>query len=81
MDFSIITDFTSGLPGAEYVPTVLTGIGGVIAALAVISPLTRSDLDNKALKILRKVVSFGGLLVGHKESKRPSNSIRDHRKP
>lgn len=50
----------------DYAHVALDVVGGLITILVVISPLTRSDLDNKALKVLRKVVELGGKLVGHK---------------
>jgi hypothetical protein len=52
-------------------------LGAAIAGLAVVSPLTKSNLDNKVLDVLRWVVMFGGKVVGHRE--RPASSIRDHR--
>lgn len=74
-------DFSSLVPGfvTDYGPDVLKYTGALIAALAVLSPLTKSNLDNKALDILRWVVMFGGKVVGHKD--RPTNSVRDHRTP
>jgi len=50
----------------KYGPVALEVIGGLIVILAVISPLTRSDIDNKILAALRKVVALGGKLMGHK---------------
>ena len=64
-------DFLSAVPHAA---DVMTGIGLLISALAFVSPLTRSDIDNKVLDFLRKVVAFGGAVVGHKE-----RDVRDHR--
>lgn len=72
-------DFSNYVPGfvSDYGPDVLMYLGAAIAGLAVVSPLTKSNLDNKALDILRWIVAFGGKVVGHKE--RPANSVRDHR--
>jgi hypothetical protein len=50
----------------EYGQYALTALGGVIVILAVVAPLTKSDIDNRALDFLRKVVELGGKLVGHK---------------
>jgi hypothetical protein len=67
-------DFLNAIPHAT---TVMTGIGLLISVLAFVSPLTRSDIDNKVLDFLRKVVALGGSVVGHKD--RPADSVRDHR--
>jgi hypothetical protein len=48
----------------SHVPTALAVLGAVIALLAVISPLTKSDIDNRALDQLRKVADFLGRLIG-----------------
>lgn len=69
-------DFSNLIPSVvtDHAPNVLMYLGAVIAGLAVVSPLTKSNLDNKALDILRWVVMFGGKVVGHKE-----RDVRDHR--
>jgi hypothetical protein len=67
-------DFLSTIPHAA---DVMTGIGLLISVLTVVSPLTRSDIDNKVLDFLRKIVAIGGTVVGHKD--RPAGSVRDHR--
>ena len=67
-------DFLNAVP---HVADIMTGLGLLISALTVVSPLTKSNIDNKALDILRWVVMFGGKVVGHKE--RPAGSVRDHR--
>lgn len=55
----------------EFAPTALAILGAVIGLLAVIAPLTKSDLDNKALDALRKVADFVGRLVGANVVKAP----------
>jgi hypothetical protein len=72
-------DLSNYIPGfvTDHGPNVLMYLGAAIAGLAVVSPLTKSNVDNKVLDVLRWVVAFGGKVVGHKE--RPASSIRDHR--
>jgi hypothetical protein len=48
----------------EYAPHALAVLGALITALAVIAPLTKSDLDNRALAALRKVADLLGRLLG-----------------
>lgn len=50
----------------EYGQYALTALGGVIVILAVVAPLTKSDVDNRALEFLRKVAAVGAKLIGHK---------------
>ncbi len=45
-------------------PVALAILGAVIGVLAVVAPLTKSDIDNKALTALRAVADFVGRLIG-----------------
>jgi hypothetical protein len=48
----------------DLLPVVLVVLGSLIAALAAISPLTKSDVDNRLLDVLRSVADFIGRLIG-----------------
>jgi hypothetical protein len=48
----------------DYAPAALAILGGLITILAVIAPLTKSDLDNRALAGLRKIADMLGRLLG-----------------
>lgn len=50
----------------SYAPTALALLGAVIGVLAVVAPLTRSDIDNRALDALRKLADMVGKVVGAK---------------
>ncbi len=41
----------------EYIPLVLTYLGGVVAALAIIAPVTPVTWDDKLLAALQKVLT------------------------
>ncbi len=48
----------------QYLPVTLQVLGAVIALLVVVSPLTRSNLDNRLLDVLRKLANVLSRLVG-----------------
>lgn len=48
----------------EYAPVALVVLGALIAVLTVVSPLTKSDVDNRLLDVLRKVADFVGRMIG-----------------
>lgn len=48
----------------QYAPVALVVLGALITVLAVVSPLTKSDIDNRMLDVLRKVADFVGRLIG-----------------
>lgn len=48
----------------EMLPVALTILGALVTVLAVIAPLTKSDLDNRALDVLRKLVDALARLMG-----------------
>lgn len=48
----------------EYAPTALALLGALIGLLAVVAPLTKSNVDNRALELLRKLADLVGKLVG-----------------
>lgn len=50
----------------DLVPVVLTVLGGLIVALAAVAPLTKSEVDNKILAGLRKLVAVLSGFIGHK---------------
>jgi hypothetical protein len=56
----------------EYAPTALALLGALIGLLAVVAPLTKSSLDNRALEALRKVADFVGKLVGARAPAAPA---------
>lgn len=41
----------------EYLPLVLTYLGGLVAALAVIAPVTPTTWDDKALAFLQRALA------------------------
>jgi hypothetical protein len=45
---------------------VLAALNGIIGVLVLVAPLTRSDLDNRALAFLRKLAAVVAKLVGNK---------------
>lgn len=47
---------------AEYLPLVLTYLGGVVAALVIIAPVTPTKWDDKALEFLTKALAAVKLL-------------------
>lgn len=55
-------DFISLL--MSYAPTALAVLGAVIGVLVVVSPLTKSDVDNRMLDALRKLADMLGRLIG-----------------
>lgn len=66
-------------PFLSHGPAALQVLGGIIAVLVVISPLTKSDVDNKILDALRWVVAFGGKAVGFRPAVTGANAVRDQR--
>ncbi len=48
----------------EFAPTALAVLGALVGLLTVVAPLTKSDLDNKALDFLRKLAAFVGRMIG-----------------
>jgi hypothetical protein len=46
----------------EYVPLVLTYVGGVVAALVIIAPVTPTKWDDKVLAALQKFLAAVKLL-------------------
>lgn len=50
-------------------PTVMIVLGSLVTALAAISPLTKTDIDNKILDFFRKLQAIVAGLIGVKASK------------
>lgn len=48
----------------EVLPVALAVLGAIVTALAAVAPLTKSDLDNRALDVLRKLVDLLARLMG-----------------
>ena len=55
-----------------YGQVALLVLGGVTAGLAVLAPLTKSDVDNKLLDVFRKLATVLGSLIGAKAASKPA---------
>lgn len=53
----------------ELAPVALMVLGGLVAALAAVAPLTKTDVDNKVLDALRKAQELVARLIGVKAAK------------
>lgn len=70
----------------KYGVMALAVLGGLTALVAAITPLTKTDADDKLLKALVWLHDMLVKLVPNAASKpaapaRPVNSVRDHREP
>lgn len=50
----------------EHLPLVLTYLGGVVAALMIIAPVTPTKWDDKVLAVLQKALAAVKLFKGNK---------------
>ena len=50
----------------QWSPVALVALGAMISVLAVLAPLTRSDVDNRLLDKLRTLAALVAKFVGHK---------------
>lgn len=50
----------------NFMPTALTGLGGLVVVLKVVAPMTHTEWDNRLLKYLSLAVEFLGRMVSPK---------------